>query len=329
MSATGVTALVQQDDDRLDPLLLEVRHERVHRIGFVVEVDVGRGGRRHDVGRALQRHADDGDLDSRELVDGERREDRLAGVLVGHIGGEELEVGSLEPVTGEASLHRVAAALLHTRQLGRSFVELVVPDAVVIEADQVHRLDRRLVVEDRRNERGGPDEVAGGHEQRVRIRGPQVADIAGQILGTARGCIPDATTRALWRTELPMEVVEGQDLHVRRLGVLFALPTRRRLCRHHRRDRCRSDEHNCREMPALHPVSSTCHPAGPGSEAGNYRTRWHHAHRGSMPERPPFEVRRQECATASVARSKRSVTTVRAERIARRRRLAARPRPSP
>ena len=100
---TGGAALVEQDDDRLDPLPLEQRHEGVHRIGFVVEVDVGRGRRRHDVGRALQRHADDGDLDARELVDGERREDRLAGVLVGHVGGEELEVGALEPVTARST----------------------------------------------------------------------------------------------------------------------------------------------------------------------------------------------------------------------------------
>ncbi len=43
--ARGTAALVQQHDDRLDALGLEDGHQRVDRIGLIVEVDVGGGGR--------------------------------------------------------------------------------------------------------------------------------------------------------------------------------------------------------------------------------------------------------------------------------------------
>ena len=101
------------------PCCLEQRDEGVDRIGLVVEVDVGGRRRRDDAGRALERHPDDADVDAREAVDRVRREDRLAGVLVGHVGGEELEVGAREAVAAEAALDGMAAAVLHAGQLGR------------------------------------------------------------------------------------------------------------------------------------------------------------------------------------------------------------------
>ena len=100
-------------------------------------------------------------LHAAEALDRVRREDRLAGRLVLHVGGEELEVGALERVAVLAAVDGMAAAVLHAQELGDALVELVVADAVEVEAEQVQRLDRRLVVEQRREERRGADEVAG------------------------------------------------------------------------------------------------------------------------------------------------------------------------
>ncbi len=121
----------------------------------------------------------------------ERREDRLAGVLVGDVGGQELEVRAGEPVAVLAAVDRVAAAVLHAQQLVDALVELVVADPVVVQAHQVEGLDGRLVVEDRGDERRGADQVAGRHEERVGIRGPRACRRAWR--GTRRrrrGCWP-------------------------------------------------------------------------------------------------------------------------------------------
>ena len=58
-------------------------------------------------------------------------------------------------------------AVLHPQQLVNALVELVVADAVVVEAHQVERLDGRLVVEQRRQQRRRADEVAGRDEDRL------------------------------------------------------------------------------------------------------------------------------------------------------------------
>ena len=222
-------ALVEQDDDRLDALRLEDRDQRVDRIGLVMEVDVRRGRRGHDVGRALEGHAHDGDIDAGELVDGVRREDRLAGVLVGDVGGEELEVGALEAVAREAAFDRVAATLLHPGQLVGALVELVVPDAVVVEAHEVHGLDRRLVVEDRRDEGRGTDHVTRRHEQRVlRVRRLEVAHVAARGTPTPpAGVAPMRPPELVGvrRPELAVEVVEAEDLDRGRLRFVAAGPS--------------------------------------------------------------------------------------------------------
>ena len=55
-----------------------------------------------------------------------------------------------------------------------ALVELVVADGRDLEARSVEGVDRRLVVLDERLERRGADEVAGGGEDRVRVRGAQL-----------------------------------------------------------------------------------------------------------------------------------------------------------
>src|SRR5690606_20364282 len=136
------------------------------------------------------------------------------------------EVGPGEAVAVEAAVDGVAAAPLHAQQLGGALVELVVADGVEVEPDHVHRLDRRLVVEEGRHERAGPDQVAGRDHDRVAVGGLERGDVAGQVGDAAGVHGADPAARARGRLEVPVEVVEGEDLdldlaavlHLRRLG---------------------------------------------------------------------------------------------------------------
>jgi hypothetical protein len=67
-------ALVEQHDDRLDALALQLRRVPVARLDLVAEVQPGHARLRHDVGRALQGHADEADPDARDLLDRIRRQ---------------------------------------------------------------------------------------------------------------------------------------------------------------------------------------------------------------------------------------------------------------
>ena len=89
-----------------------------------------------DVRGVLERHADEADLHAAVLLDRDAREDRLAGVLVEHVGREVAEVRALERVVRAGVLVVLAvravveaAARLHPHQLAPALVELVVADA--------------------------------------------------------------------------------------------------------------------------------------------------------------------------------------------------------
>ena len=71
------------------------------------------------------------------------------------------------------------------KQLGLPFVELVVTDADRVETDGVHELDRRLVVEQTRQERAAADQVAGADDVRVEILRPERLQMSGEVLGSA------------------------------------------------------------------------------------------------------------------------------------------------
>ena len=115
-------ALVEQDDDRLDAELLQARHEHVHRVRLVEEVEPLHAGRRDDLRRSLERLADEGDLGGAllavvpvpvglDLEDLVGREQRVAPVrVVEDVGGEEVEHGAEERRAVLAAVDRVAAA---------------------------------------------------------------------------------------------------------------------------------------------------------------------------------------------------------------------------
>ena len=216
-------ALVQQHHDRLHAAAAQLARVAVGGVGLVEEVEPGHAGGRHDVGRPLERHADEADLDPAEALDLVGPEERPPGVLVDHVGGQEAEVGAREAGAVEAAVGGVAAAALHALELRGALVELVVAHRVEVEPDAVHRLDRRLVVEERRQQRRGADQVAGRDDQRVAVLALLLAQVRGQELRPARGHRRGAGRRrdraGRGRLEMAVEVVQAEqlDLHVARL----------------------------------------------------------------------------------------------------------------
>ena len=89
-------ALVEQHDDRLHALRLQLRHERVHGLRLVEEVDVRDAGRADDGRRPLERHADHANLETAEVMDRVGREDRLPVGLVLDVRREEVELRAEE-----------------------------------------------------------------------------------------------------------------------------------------------------------------------------------------------------------------------------------------
>ena len=188
------------------------------------------------------------------LLDRGGRQDRLAGVLVDDVGGQEWEVGARVRVAGVAAVDRVAAAVLDAEQLVDAFVELVVADGRNVEADEIQGFDRRLVMERGRDQGRPADVVAGGdHQCPVRVGRLEVLDVVRQVpkaAGEDAGgwrrstCVivcggADPTARAARRLQVAMEVVDRQQLDVDGLGRLRRLGGRYR-GRHDERQR---DEH--------------------------------------------------------------------------------------
>ena len=153
---------------------------------------------------------------AQEFLDAVGREQRLPARGVDHIGGQEGEVGAGElPVLevfvqteSGVRIGRVVAAALHAQQLLAAVVELVIADGIEVEADAVHGLDGRLVMEQRRQQRARADQVARRHHRVQRVRGPQAVDDGGQARHARI---------AAGGFEIAVEIVEGDQLH-RELG---------------------------------------------------------------------------------------------------------------
>ena len=233
-------ALVQQHDDRLHAVAaLELTRVAVGGRGLVEEREVRDARRRDDARRPLERHADEPDLLALEATDRVGLEERLGVELVDHVGGQVAELRAREAVAVLAAVGRVTAAALHALELGGALVELVVADGREVEPEQVHGLDRGLVVVERRQQRAAADQVARGDGQRVAVLALELAQVAAEDRGAARGDRrgsrpagrgrgPDAARgRGL---QVAVEVVDRQqlDLDVLRLVVVMVVALVRR-----------------------------------------------------------------------------------------------------
>ena len=212
-------ALVQEHDDRLDALPLQLGDERVGGLGLVQEAPALDPGLSDERVGVLQRHADEADLHALDLLDPVRRKRRLAGGVVDGVRGEPLEVRSGVGRTGEVTpVDGMAATVLHAEELGDALVELVVADARHVEAHCVQRLDGRLVVEQARQERRAPDEVAGSDGEAVLLAGAELSQLRGEVLAAARERAGDVTRAGIRvRLQVPVVVVEPEQLNLDQL----------------------------------------------------------------------------------------------------------------
>ena len=86
-----------------------------------------------------------------------------------------------------AFVDRVAAAVLHAQQFVLALVEFVIADGGNIQPHHRQRLDGRLVMEHRRQERAGADQIAGGDEDRVLVSLAKLPDQRRHMFGAAGG----------------------------------------------------------------------------------------------------------------------------------------------
>ena len=134
-----------------------------------------------------------------------------------------------------ATVDRVAAAILHPQQFVLALVEFVVADGGDLKPHHRQRFDGGLVVEHRRQERAGADQVAGGDEDRVAgcpsrscltsvamCSAPPAATAIFLVL-SAGSAIRDAARR---RLQIAVEIVDRENAQLDRRGVC-AVMTRR------------------------------------------------------------------------------------------------------
>ena len=217
-------AFMDQHDDGFHALGTQLRHQLVDRFGLIVEAQALDAAGRDDARRAAQREPDEGHGDAFEGLDLIGGEQGLAGLEVPGAGREVVVARAGEGVRALAAGRRVAAALLLAQQLGRAVVELVVADGAHRQAHLAECLDRRLVVEQRREQRAGAYQVTGRDEDVVRALRTEVAhdtrDIgraAGMhgdgLAGVLRIEDPDALRRG---QQIAVEIVQRQDADVDR-----------------------------------------------------------------------------------------------------------------
>ena len=105
--------------------------------------------------------------------------------------GEDVEVRAGEGAVRAGVLVVRAGAVVDAAAVGEALellvalVELVVAHGRDVEAERVHRLDRRLVVERGGQQRRRADEVAGRDGERVRVALAGLGEMRGEVLHTA------------------------------------------------------------------------------------------------------------------------------------------------
>ena len=198
----------------------------VDRLDLVVELQAldALGG--DDVRGALQRHADEADLDALVLPDRVRLEDRLAGLLVRDVGGEVGEVGALEllallvAAVARGGSRRSAGASARRAPSSNSWLPTEVTSrSSLLSASMVGSSWKSP---DSSGLAPTMSPAGGGDGVRVALAGR--AQRRGEVLDAARrdrlrACRPawslgDGAGGAVRRLQVAVQVVEGQQLDV-------------------------------------------------------------------------------------------------------------------
>ncbi len=115
VSAGLEATLVQQHDDRLHAAPAQLAGGPVGGLDLVAELDALDAGLGDQGGRRLQGHPDVAHLDSANLLHRGAGQDRPAGALPDHVGGEPAEVGA-----GVAAVHPMARSSRRRRDSRRA-----------------------------------------------------------------------------------------------------------------------------------------------------------------------------------------------------------------
>ena len=115
-----------------------------------------------------------------------------------------------------AAVYWMASAILHTHQLCVAFIKFVVAHGVVIQTDQVESLDGRLIMEQSRDQRTGPDHVAGRNNHSIWIVQTQVLNMGRQVFYSPGIDRTNPARRAGGWFQIPMKIIDRQDLHTTR-----------------------------------------------------------------------------------------------------------------
>jgi hypothetical protein len=132
---------------------------------------------------------------------------------VHHVGGQEAETGAVKARPELAAALRMAAAMLQAPQLLDAVVELVVADCVERQAHPIHGFHGGLVLEQRRHERAGVDQVSCGYEHVMADPCAQPLQVRSQKCGAPRRPSIDQGRWPRRRLEVAVEVVDRQDAH--------------------------------------------------------------------------------------------------------------------
>ena len=218
------TAFMDQHDDGFDAARLQLRHQRVHRISLVAEFEACDAHRRDDVGRVLQRQADEGDGNALELPDLVRRKYGPAGALFDGAGGKIVKSCAEERVRALTFVGGMTAAVLHPKQFVLALVEFVIADRGDLKPHHRQRFDGGLIVKHRRQKRAGADQVSGCDKDSVPGSPAELLDQRRHVLGAAgrhgefSGAVvgigdPDPARR---RPKIAVEVVDRENPQIDR-----------------------------------------------------------------------------------------------------------------
>ena len=216
-----LSALVEEDDDRMHPLLLDLRDVAVDRPGFVFEAELLDARRLHDRGRLDGRGADERYLYTAGVADGVGSGKEGAVRLPDHVRGDVLRRRARVGVYRAGEGCRAVPAANHPQQLVRAPVELVVaegrdrPLAVVREA--VEEEHGRFVQQQPGLGRRRPDDVSRERDERGRRAG--IRHRGFEVRRKHRRAPGRLAVEVLPAGDLPVEVVDREDLDVHRFGV--------------------------------------------------------------------------------------------------------------
>ena len=208
-----LAAFVNQQDHGADALLLpQPPRVLVGGRGFIPEGKAGGARGRDDLRRALQRFANEPDFDAVDRPDGGGGKERPIGGGIDDVGGKILKSRADKPVAAPAAVDRMAASPLQPPQFARAAIEFVIADRRQRQSHRVQRFDRRLVVKQPRNQRRRTDEIAGGHDDRIRLLLDEALEMRGQVFGAAGRGLTDAPVTTGRRFEVAVKIVEGEKL---------------------------------------------------------------------------------------------------------------------